>query len=84
MLRKTVAKIRRNLNGMSADEFLRVHATIGLATNTIGMKEKRPLDDAYFPSTCTTGARSERLAGGELGAEVCPTVGGRSCDEAVV
>jgi len=44
-LRKIVTKFRRDLNNMSVDEFLRIHATIGLATNTIGLKKNKPFNE---------------------------------------
>eukprot|EP01044_Picomonas_judraskeda_P006269 COSAG03_NODE_619_length_6676_cov_2.320663_3_plen_397_part_00 len=45
VLRRIVTKFRRDLNSMSVDEFLRIHATIGLATNTIGLKKNKPFNE---------------------------------------
>lgn len=45
VLRRIVTKFRRDLNRMSVDEFLRIHATIGLATNTIGLKKNKPFNE---------------------------------------
>ena len=44
-LRKIVTKFRRELSAMSPTEFLRVHAKIGLKTNTIRLKSKRPMNE---------------------------------------
>ena len=44
-LRRIVTKFRRDLNSMSVDEFLRIHATIGLATGTIGLKKNKPFNE---------------------------------------
>jgi hypothetical protein len=44
-LRKIVTKFRRELSAMSPTEFLRIHAKIGLKTNTIRLKSKRPMNE---------------------------------------
>ena len=59
-LRKIVTKYRRELSAMSPTEFLRIHAKIGLATNTIRLKSKRPMNErlALFLEYTSKTARS--------------------------
>ena len=59
-LRKIVTKYRRELSAISPTEFLRVHAKIGLATNTIRLKSKRRMNErlALFLEYTSKTARS--------------------------
>ena len=59
-LRKIVTKYRRELSAMSPTEFLRIHAKIGMKTNTIRLKSKRPLSErlALFLEYTSKTARS--------------------------
>eukprot|EP01046_Picozoa_sp_COSAG06_P008654 COSAG06_NODE_440_length_15762_cov_75.979825_3_plen_341_part_00 len=59
-LRKIVTKYRRELSAMSPTEFLRIHAKIGLKTNTIRLKSKRSMNErlALFLEYTSKTARS--------------------------